>query len=133
MNKLIALGSRGLVLFFVVFMTSCYYDEVIPADKKINPDIVDEISFSKDIIPIFNASCNSAGCHKAGAIPPDLTPANAYTALNSGGYINTASPETSELYLWMKGSKSTPMPLSGPNVTYNAKVLAWIKQGAKNN
>lgn len=114
--------------FFVALLAaSCYYDAILP------PEIAGDISFSEDIIPIFNQSCNSAGCHNTGGIPPDLTPANAYNALISGNYLNVASPENSELYLWMRGERALDMPLSGPNATYNATVLAWIRQGALNN
>jgi hypothetical protein len=117
--------------FFLVFMLAgCYYDATL---EPLTPEVTSEISFSKDIVPIFNQSCNSSGCHNSGGVRPDLTPANAYNALNSGNYINIASPEDSELYRWMRGQRSLPMPLSGPNASYNATVLAWIKQGALNN
>jgi hypothetical protein len=117
-----------LASFFLAFLiTSCYYDTVLA------PEISGPVSFSQDIIPIFNQSCNMAGCHNAGGTPPDLSPAGAYNALVNGNYINAASPEASELYLWMRGERGLPMPLSGPNATYNATVLAWIRQGALNN
>lgn len=114
----------------ILIMNACYYDEVLPIE---NVGDIGEMSFSTDIIPIFNSSCNSAGCHNQGGQKPNLTAASAYTSLTSGGYIDTKSPEASSLYLWMRGEKSLPMPLSGPNATYNAKILAWIEQGALNN
>jgi hypothetical protein len=112
-----------------LMLASCYYDQVVPFDPPID---VGEVSFANDIIPIFNKDCNISGCHNGG-VAPDLRPANAYNALINGAYIDAGNPEGSELYKWMRGDRSTPMPLSGPNVTYNAKVLAWIKQGALNN
>lgn len=115
----------GIIVALIV--GSCYYDTVL------EPEVSGQVSFSGDIIPIFNASCNSAGCHNTGGIRPDLSPANAYNALINGGYINTSAPESSELYRWMRGERDLPMPLSGPNANYNATVLAWIKQGALNN
>jgi hypothetical protein len=118
-----------LLLTTAVLMSSCYYDEVVPVERKIE---VGEVSFKNDLLPIFNKSCNSSGCH-SGAVAPNLTAGSAYNSLINGGYINKANPESSELYLWMKGTKSTPMPLSGPNAEYNAKVLGWIKQGALDN
>ena len=116
-----------LVLVSAFAIVRCTYD------VSLGPVITDDVSFSNDIIPIFNQSCNSAGCHNTGGAAPDLTASNAFQALNSGGYINTASPDQSELYLWMKGDRRLPMPLSGPNQNYNATVLAWISQGAQNN
>jgi hypothetical protein len=36
--------------------------------------------------------------------------------------------------LWLNGKKSPAMPLgAGPDETINAKIYAWIKQGAQNN
>lgn len=98
-----------------------------------DPEPVDSVSFSVDVIPIFNADCNTSGCHDVGAVPPDLTPANAYEALLNGSYINVADPEMSELYQWMRGNRDLPMPLTGANADYNGIILAWIKQGALDN
>lgn len=118
-----------LVMFFLL-LNSCYYDQILPVETDISD--VGEMSFSGDIIPIFNQSCNNAGCHN-GAVSPDLRPANAYNALTNGGFIDKNNPQNSELYQWMRGNRSMPMPLSGPNSDYNAKILAWITQGALNN
>jgi hypothetical protein len=96
-------------------------------------EITRTISFSNDLVPIFNKSCNLSGCHSSGGKAPNLTSANAFGGLQIGNYINTTSPETSVIYQWMSGKKSTPMPVSGINKDYNAIRIAWIKQGAKNN
>jgi len=120
--QLIILAGIGLVTAF-----SCTYDEVLPYA----PDPGVQVSFSQDIIPIFNGNCNSAGCHN-GTQAPDLRPSAAYDALWTGGYINTEVSEQSELYLWMTAAKG-PMPPLGSNATNNATVLQWIQQGAKNN
>jgi hypothetical protein len=130
MKNINIVSVASLLGLLIVLMNACYYDEVIPVDTVGD---VGEMSFSKDIIPIFNASCNSSGCHNQGGQQPNLTATDAYSSLSGGGYLDTRSPENSVLYQWMDGSKSLPMPLSGPNATYNAKVLAWIKQGALNN
>lgn len=124
------IGLSG-IMFLMLFLMSCSYDIVVPEI------IIGEIySFSTDIIPIFNESCNIAGCHSTGSTAPDLTPDNAYDQLFSGSYIDTLSPENSELYLWVIGMKNTPMPpeiFGGSDPIINAKILAWIDQGAKNN
>jgi hypothetical protein len=128
-NKIILIGSMLGMLMLI--MNACYYDEVLP--KEDNVGDVGEMSFSKDIVVIFNTSCNVSGCHNRGGQKPDLSADNAFNSLTNGGYINTTTPESSSLYLWMTGKKGTPMPVSGSNATYNAKVLAWIEQGALNN
>jgi len=114
-------------LGFASFM-ACTYDEVLPPSL----DPGDEISFSQDILPIFDRSCNGAGCHNGSGPPPDLRPANAYDALWTGGYILLETPEQSDLYLWMTDVKG-PMPPLASNPTDNATVLQWITQGAENN
>ncbi len=110
--------------------SACYYDEVVPGS---NVGEVGEISFADDIIPIFNDACNMSGCHNNGGQVPDLSPANAYDVLDKDGYLNTTEPAANSLYKWMNNEETLSMPLSGPNATYNAKVLAWIDQGALNN
>lgn len=119
-----------LALFMTLFLSQCYYDQIVYEEPE---PPAGELSFLNEIIPIFNASCNISGCHNAGGIAPDLSPANAYNALINGNFINTDVPEDSELYQWMAGNRSISMPISGPNAAYNVTVLQWIKQGAKNN
>ena len=108
---------------------SCYKDVTLPKEVVVTKTV----SFADDLVPIFNKSCNSSGCHNSGGTAPNLTAGAAYNALINGGYINITDPEDSELYLWMTGNRSTPMPISGPDPNYNGLVLAWIKQGALNN
>ena len=74
-------------------MNACYYDQVIPVEKPVED--VGVVTFSADIIPIFNTSCNAIGCHSAGGQKPNLTSANAYTSLTTGGYVDTSVPENS--------------------------------------
>lgn len=119
------------LLVAILAIKACTYDEILPEPPP--PPIEDTVSFSNDLMPIFNASCNFSPCHSSGGPPPDLTPANGYNALVNGGYIDVDNPQNSELYQWMAGNRAQPMPLSGPNAQYNALVLAWITQGAENN
>ena len=116
----------GLIL---LIHSACKYDEVLAPEP--DPGIV--VSFSEDILPIFNASCNSAGCHNGAGHAPDLRASVAYDELWEGVYIDTLLPDQSELYQWMSGLRGLPMPVEGTNATYNATVLQWIEQGALNN
>lgn len=124
------MNSKPLILFAIfLVLASCNYDQVL--EEKII--VTEPVLFSLDITPIFSNSCNTSGCHN-GNVAPDLRPSNAYDELISGGYIDTRNPENSELYLWMKGSQGRlQMPPSGTNAIDNAKILAWIKQGALEN
>ncbi len=129
MRNLKFITSAALAGLLLVFAGGCQYEEIIPE----MPDPGVQVSFAVDIVPIFNQSCNASGCHSNGGIKPNLTADNAYEALTTGNYLDTITPENSLLYQWMLGNKGAPMPISGPNPTYNAKVLLWIQQGAQNN
>lgn len=118
----------GSLLFF---LPGCYKDKTVIFDT--GAEITRPVTFANDIIPIFSKSCALSGCHVTGGKAPDLTTANAYNSLKIGNYTNTANPESSVIYLWMTGKKSTVMPPSGMNKDYNSLMLAWIKQGALNN
>ena len=110
-------------------MSSCYYDDILEDVVPIEADL----SFQNDIIPIFDASCNTVGCHNAGGIAPDLSSANAFDSLLNNGYLDIDNPTNSELYLWVSGQKNTPMPVSGTDAVIRNTILGWIEQGAPNN
>ena len=87
----------GLILLF----QSCYYDTVIEEEVIPPPD---DVSYSNDIMPLWNADCVS--CHK-GSIPPDLRDENSWDQL---------------------------MPPAGKWSDNKINLVkAWIDQGAKNN
>ena len=116
------------LLFFAltgIILLSCEYEWIQPEKKPVPVNV----SFSADIIPIFDKGCNIGVCHGVGATPPDLSPANAYNSLIDGAYVNTETPEASILYNTMKsGSMQTYTDPGDEEI-----VLAWIEQGAKNN
>ncbi|RLD35933.1 MAG: hypothetical protein DRI74_09980 [Bacteroidetes bacterium] len=117
-----------ITIVLAAVVASCTY-------KKIDEDPVlpQNVSFQNDLIPLFNTSCNSAGCHATNGIPPDLTEANSYDDLmNSSGMVDVVHPEKSELYLRMVDVQS-PMPPSGVMTYPASQVLSWITDGAKNN
>lgn len=120
-----------LVIALVSFLHSCYYDDVLP--KLVVIDENQPVSFTRDLVPVFQQSCALSGCHVPGEQKPDLTPGTAYNALVAGNFVNTQDPAVSELYLWVSGKKSQPMPLSGVDPKIAALVLAWIQQGSQNN
>ena len=126
MRKVYVFVPAALILLTV---GACKYDEVF----SLEPDPGVEVSFTNDIIPIFNGSCNLTGCHNGSGPSPDLRPVAAYDALWNGNYIDTIMPAQSELYLWMSGARGIPMPLQGVNATFASNVLQWIEQGALDN
>jgi hypothetical protein len=129
-NKRSALAVGLLVM---MLMGGCAKDTTVYLNNE--ETVTTPVSFSKEIIPIFNKSCNTSGCHNKGGIAPDLSAENAYTALANGGYYNVADPGNSVLYLWLTGKKTPAMPIGAANnpSNINGLTLAWITQGAKNN
>lgn len=120
----------GALLLLTSILNGCYNDVIVPTPA---PPVTGEVSFSKDIQFIFDASCNSPGCHNNGGVAPILSAGAAYGALINGGYIDTQNPSSSGLYQWMIGNEDVDMPPSGPIASANATVLAWIQQGALDN
>lgn len=115
-------------LWLCVIFVSCEYDTYIPSGE-----IPANVSYSSDILPIFNASCNTASCHATGGVPPDLSPENGYNYLLFGAQVDTSDAESSLLYQRMIDVKK-PMPPEGLLSVYETNfVLGWIQQGAKNN
>lgn len=122
---------KKLILLIICFLgilswQSCQYDWVDPVD----PVIPEVVSFSVDVIPIFNRSCNMGGCHSAGGIPPDLTPANAYADLFARNQINLTDPASSILYVkCIQGGSMYKYCQPG-----DAEImLKWIQEGALDN
>jgi len=132
MSKKIIIVGIILVSQIVLLMNSCTKDTTVIIDN--TPEITKTVSFSKDIQPIFNNSCATAGCH-SGKQAPNLSAATSYVALTTGGYLNTGTPNTSVVYLWLTGKEAVAMPSGATNnpSNINGLMLAWIKQGAKNN
>ncbi|HVM89835.1 MAG TPA: hypothetical protein VMT76_16735 [Puia sp.] len=130
MSKYRIIAFLSAVMFF--FITGCYKTVTVLEDT--TPAVTKPVSFSKDIVPILTSSCAKSGCHN-GSVAPNLNASVAYTSLINGSYTNTAAPEKSEVYLWLTGKESATMPLGAANnpSNINGLMLAWIKQGAKNN
>lgn len=120
-----ATRSMLVGIALIALLSGCEYEFIQPVKIPVN----NELKFSTDIIPIFNQSCNMSGCHAAGAIAPDLTPANAYNSLMQLEMVDAANPTNSVLYKSMhEGSMK-----SFSTTVQTQTILQWIQLGAKNN
>jgi hypothetical protein len=117
----------AVVILLVGLTTGCYYDIVKPADPNAPPQ---NVSFSGDLQPIFDASCATSGCHD-GAHEPTLTPEESYNSLMSGGFVNTAIATESTLYKELASGSMPPTGKLPPDQIQ--MVLDWVKIGAPNN
>ncbi len=115
-----------IVLFCMVQMISCTHSAQIP-----------RISFSKDIIPILNASCVlNSGCHLGGNginQNVNLDSADAYHTIIVKELVSTANPQASLLYSEVRSNEMPPPPAPALSATQQAIILYWIEQGALNN
>lgn len=130
-KKIIGIGLVSVVALMLT-MNSCSKTTTVLLDNSVA--VTGTVSLSKDIQPILTKNCAISGCH-SGTVSPNLSGATSYNALKNGNYINTGSPATSEVYLWLTGKRSIAMPAGAQNnpSNINALMLAWIKQGATNN
>ena len=131
MKKIITVLIPGLLALFLA--PGCSKDTTLKIDN--SAAVTSTVSLSKDILPVFTKSCALSSCHASGNHQPDLTAANAYNSLIKGNFLNTATPASSTLYLWLTSKEAEPMPFGAANnpSNINALVLAWVTQGAKNN
>ena len=122
-----ALGSAMLTFVLLAGFTSSCYWRVNEMEKE--EPVPEEVSFSNDIVPIFETGCTTSGCHN-GTVPPQLTEDVAYNNLVLGGYVNTNDPSNSKIYTVISAGGSMEGYASNND---RAFILAWIEQGAKNN
>jgi hypothetical protein len=117
---------RGwMMIILAISISACEYTYVEPIQIIIDDDV--PVSFAEKLEPAFAAKC--ASCHASMA--PILTSGNIYNSLVGGGYLNTADPEASEIYLKIQAGH--PSANSTFNATEIAYLLKWIEQGAANN
>jgi hypothetical protein len=119
-----------VALALIVSSSSCYYDNP-PGEV---PIAIENVSFTRDIVPIFSSSCLGEGCH-AGDHEPNLTPGEAFSSLqkeNSSGelFINLSVPDKSPIYLELQSGNMPPAgSLSRIEIEF---IRAWIQKGAFN-
>lgn len=122
------LNRFAILMLLTVIFSSCKYEQI-----ELSVELPQNVSFQTELIPIFNQSCNTIGCHNANGIWPDLSEGNAFEAITTSGQLDLDTPENSKLYMRMIDMQS-PMPLSGIlSKTQTDKVLVWIREGANNN
>ena len=133
MRTIFRLLSLAVLVTVVMFLESCYSDNFEPEPIIIDPG-EPPVSFKDAIVPVFQTSCTQSICHASGAESPDLTAANAYNSLQSGGFVNTEEPTQSLLYLSLTGEGGQDiMPPTGRIEDLIQDVVVWMTQGAENN
>jgi len=124
---------KSSLTFSIIAMTfaSCTHDYLEPQ----NIEYKQEVSFNKEIIPILTANClEGSACHVKGGNFPELTTEKAYEQLKQGAFVEALpSAEKSKLYSKIVQIADPMSPEARLSSEELSKILAWIKQGAKNN
>ena len=108
----------------LIGLDSCYFDVVVTEDI----DEIAEISFSQDVVPIFQSSCVS--CHDGVITVPNLTKEFAYESLVNGNYISVSSPSASGLITQVNSAH----PFAGALTETEIEIITkWMAEGAENN
>ena len=136
--KSICLKISYIFYISIILLYACAYNKESASPKEtICTDTIKNVSFEKDITPIFTANCTTAGCH-SGSNPQsnlNLEASKAYASLSKkgSGYIDTINPTSSVLYSALV-SVSSPMPPTGKLPVCDLKrIQVWMQEGAKNN
>jgi len=125
-----------IFLFSVSVLFSCSHQQsnrVVQAPC----NLPDTVSFKNDVVPVFELSCNEAGCHSGtntssrGRV--NLEPAYAYNDLFKQHLIDTLNPTQSQLYQRLVSTSSSMPPGIYLDNCSIQTILTWIEQGAKNN
>ena len=119
----------SLMVVAGILFTGCYKDIIVP-DLTADPDGPPQpVSFTTDLAPLFNSSCALAGCHVSGSHKPYLTTGVSYQEIVNGGFVNTALPKQSTLYIMINGEMAQYIPSKADR----QKIYDWIRNGAPNN
>jgi hypothetical protein len=130
--------STFVFLQLVIFASCTFYskEQKFPV-VGCNAANIPSVSFSKNVIPIFQQNCATSNCHNVATHAGNLIldSAQAYTALlqTGKGYIDTLNPRSSLLYSQLISTVS-PMPPTGKLDDCSIEIiLKWMQQKAKNN
>ena len=121
-----------ILILFALFLNGCKYDFILAEQVETVNTGGQPISFATNILPIFSTGDKCIACHKSGGQSPDLTSANAFAQISSK-YVNTGSAETSLIYTEPAPANTAVHSWKKYSASEAALVLAWIKEGAKNN
>jgi hypothetical protein len=108
-----------------ILLTSCKTEPILPKE---------EVSFSKQVLPIITGNCSMSGCH--GNINPEEGKLTNYNEVMSYGEVEYNNAKNSKLYKAITDLGEERMPLP-PRPQLSEKQIAtiyiWIQQGAKDN
>lgn len=121
----------------LIVIYSC--DDTVTADDIDNRDIPEtDVSFTADLLPVFNIKCSTGQCHNTSYMAGGYS-METWSQVVQSGIVNPGSPTTSRLvwridpqygYELMPPVGEPIRPLTEAQVN---GVYTWIEEGAKNN
>lgn len=124
MKKLIAIGAIAMIT------AGCYNDKadkLYPSPGTVVCDTT-TVTYTDDIKPIFEAKCNTPGCHDAGAI------AGGYNFTTQAGIqVPALNGRIVGCINWASGFSAMPKGLPKLQQCEIDKITRWVNQGALNN
>ncbi|MBI9033313.1 MAG: hypothetical protein JEZ03_02465 [Bacteroidales bacterium] len=135
MNRRLLKGF--MVLFVALMAASCEYEFIEPNIPPPPPPIDttgngDGVSFSVDIVPIWNDNDFCTSCHNTGGQKPDLTPGYAYQSLIDHDLVVAEDPDNSMIYYYLLPNAATHTRKQY-DYTQADIIKRWIEEGANNN
>ncbi len=114
------------VIGIVIFMQSCYYDNVEDLYPQLLVCDTTNVTYSNSVWPVINANCTS--CHGGGAPAGNIRLENyndISSVANNGSLLGTIRHENG----WL------PMPKGGGKLNNCdiAKIETWVNQGIPDN
>ncbi len=123
-----------LILFSIVFI-NCK-DEINATDIDDRSIPEKNVSFARDIAPIFEYKCNFSGCHSDGVNSDYIM--TSWSGVTTYPIVIPGNPDNSILVLRITGRVPPVMPPIGSYATpitseQERGIRTWIKEGAENN
>lgn len=123
-NSRFGLFSAWLMIIpgFVFWITSSCKHEVISAEQ------MDPICFTEQVLPIFQNSCATSGCHDA------TTAEKGYVFTDYAGIMKAITPGNaakSKAYRAITGASELMPPDNPLPIDKRTLIRLWIEQGAK--
>jgi hypothetical protein len=121
-------------LFAILLLAGCGGQPAAPAAPKAETPATSDVSFAKDIQPIFSQTCMP--CHSGGTDAKSKYVLTGHEGVMGTGKDSVAnvlpgSADSSLLYQILKTGK---MPPAGPLAQAKVDLVGkWVTQGAKNN
>lgn len=127
-KKMLFAGLASVILFFVLFLSSCRNDPVISPDEP-------TVYFQEQVYPIIKSNCAISGCHSA-ASHEEGPVLDTYDNIMA----DVVPYQPSKSKLWRAITRNSPIQQSMPPnsreplSTQQINLISiWILQGAENN